>query len=128
MKPIVLLPEETIRGNGNGPDMALSAARGNPLHLVLVITRMMEQQTLEIRVWGSVDGIEWGHQPLLVMPRRYYCGTYQQVLDLTTQPHISYLRVDWVLRSWNPTTTTRLATFSMTADKVAERVHAMAMA
>ena len=50
-----LLPENVARQNGAGAEFALDAARGKPLLLTLGITRIVEQESLEVSIWGSSD-------------------------------------------------------------------------
>ena len=46
----------------------------------LSITRMMEQHTLAVAIWGSSDGKNWRGRPLLVLPKRSYCGQYSHTV------------------------------------------------
>ena len=95
-----ILPETTIREAGTGPAMDLGTNRGELLLLTLGITRIIEQQSLDISIWGSADGAEWGTKPLLCFPQKFYCGTYQILLDLREQPDVSYLRVKYQAHRW----------------------------
>ena len=114
MKPIVLLPEETAHGVGCGPVVDLGDAAGQPIEVILQITRIMEQQTLDAVIWGSPDGMEWGMRPLFRLPHRYYCGSYHHVLDLSVRPEVRYLRLEYRLRGWLPQSPHSLASLSAT--------------
>ena len=46
-----LLPESLAQQDGAGAAIALDAERGRPLLLTLGITRIVEQESLEVRVW-----------------------------------------------------------------------------
>ena len=98
MKALFLLPESVARQDGAGADIALDAARCKPLLLTLGITRAMEQESLEISIWGSSDQKNW--EPLQVFPQKFYCGTYSMALDLNRRPHIRYLRAQWKMNRW----------------------------
>ena len=97
MLPDFLLPETTIREAGAGP--ALSVDSG-VLLLTLGITRIVEQESLDISVWGSADGAEWGAKPLLAFPQKFYCGTYQILLDLAAAGGVKFVRAKWAVNRW----------------------------
>jgi len=100
MLPEFLLPETTVREAGVGPEMAIGDQQGGTLILTLGITRIIEQQSLDLSIWGSVDGKEWGAKPLIAFPQKFYCGTYQILLDLTAHPDVMYLRAKWQVNRW----------------------------
>jgi hypothetical protein len=100
MLPEYLLPENVVRENGIGPDIELRGGRGKLLQVTLGITRIVEQESLEISIWGSSDGSDWGHAPIAIFPQKFYCGTYSQIIDLTEYPRIGYLRTQWSVTRW----------------------------
>ena len=99
MLPQFLLPETTVREAGTGPDLPLGNQAGGTLILTLGITRIIEQESIDISIWGSADGTEWGAKPLVAFPQKFYCGTYQILLDLTDLP-VKHLRVKWQVNRW----------------------------
>jgi hypothetical protein len=100
MLPGFLLPETTIREAGNGSELDLGDAQGRVLLLTLGITRIIEQESLDIAVYGSSDGKEWGAKPLLSFPQKFYCGTYQILLDLTQHEAVKFVRIKWAAQRW----------------------------
>jgi hypothetical protein len=100
MLPGFLLPETTIRDAGNGSELDLAGAQGRVVLLTLGITRIIEQESLDVAVWGSVDGKEWGTRPVIAFPQKFYCGTYQILVDLTQHPDVKYVRVKWNAQRW----------------------------
>ena len=100
MLPEFLLPETTVRQAGAGPELSLGNKMGETLILTLGITRIIEQESIDISIWGSADGSDWGVKPLLTFPQKFYCGTYQIVLDLSDRPDVRYLRVKWDVNRW----------------------------
>ena len=100
MLPQFLLPETTLREAGTGPDINLGDHGGGTFLLTLGITRIIEQESIDISIWGSVDGSEWGAKPLATFPQKFYCGTYQIVLDLSNRPEVKYLRAKWQVNRW----------------------------
>lgn len=100
MLPQFLLPETTVREAGAGPDMAIGDQQGGTLILTLGITRIIEQESLDISIWGSTDGAEWGAKPLITFPQKFYCGTYQILLDLSSHANVKHLRAKWQVNRW----------------------------
>jgi hypothetical protein len=100
MLPQFLLPETTVREAGTGPEINLGDQQGETLILTLGITRIIEQESLDISIWGSADGSDWGTKPLASFPQKFYCGTYQILLDLSLRPEVRHLRVKWSVNRW----------------------------
>jgi len=100
MLPAFLIPESLIREDGTGPITRLGPAQGKLLLLTLAITRIIEQESLEVSIWGSADGSDWGARPLLTLPQKFYCGIYRFLLDLTEHPQVEYLRARWKVNRW----------------------------
>ena len=100
MPPDFLLPESIARADGTGPEIDLGSKRGALLVLTLGITRIIEQESLDVSIWGSADGTDWGAKALITFPQKFYCGTYQLILDLTEHPEIKHLRAKWQVGRW----------------------------
>jgi hypothetical protein len=100
MLPRFLLPETVIREDGSGPEVDLGAARCRLLVVSMGITRILEQQSLDMSVWGSADNVNWGEKPLASFPQKFYCGSYQILVDLTERPEVQYLRAAWKVNRW----------------------------
>lgn len=95
-----LVPEITVETNGEGEPLALGEASGKTFLLTLAITRILEQQSLDVSVWGSADGQEWGEKPLIAFPQKFYQGVSQLLLDLRDVPDIRFLRTNWTVNRW----------------------------
>ena len=100
MLPEFLVAETTIREAGSGPAMALGEQTGGTLVLTLGITRIIEQESIDLSIWGSADSTDWGTKPVTNFPQKFYCGTYQIILDLTGHPDIRFLRAKWAVNRW----------------------------
>lgn len=124
MGTMTIVPEELFRGNGYSPAVSLGELQGKSIQLTLSITRMMEEQTLEVLIWGSTDGSQWVDRPIVTLPHRHYCGDYTYTVDLSRHPYLTHLRAEWRLRSWGHNTAYRLVSFSLRAAEQPE----MAMA
>ncbi len=99
MAPTFLLPEQTVRENGNGPSICIEGHE-SPLSITLGITRVLEQQSIEVSLWGSADGETWSERPLLTFPQKFYCGVYALLLDTSQYPDVKYLRASWKVNRW----------------------------
>jgi len=95
-----LLPETTVREAGAGSQIDLGQQAGGTLLLTLGITRIVEQQSIDISIWGSADGTDWGPKPVASFPQKFYCGTYQIAVDLADRPQVRYLRAKWQVNRW----------------------------
>jgi hypothetical protein len=95
-----LFPEAVAREDGAGNPVELGSAQGKTLHLTLGITRIIEQESLDVSIWGSVDGANWGAKPIAAFPQKFYCGTYSTDLDLSANPDTRFLRVQWKMSRW----------------------------
>jgi hypothetical protein len=125
MLPGFLLPETTVREAGNGSELALGDGQGRMLLLTLGITRIVEQESLDVAVWGSPDGKDWGAKPLVAFPQKFYCGTYQILLDLTQHPDVRFARVKWGAQRWGKGDSKPLFGFYVFAQEMKRQVLAV---
>ena len=100
MLPNFVIPETVVREAGTSPELSVDSTEGGLLLLTLGITRIIEQQSLDLSIWGSADNADWGAKPLISFPQKFYCGTYQLLLDLSHHPDVKYLRAKWQVSRW----------------------------
>ena len=117
-----LLPESIARADGIGPEIDLGSKRGKLLVLTLGITRILEQESLEVTVWGSPDGERWSVQPLAKFPPKFYCGLYSILLNLGSQPDVRFLRVHWKMSRWSKRDALPMFGFYVYAEESGSRV------
>jgi hypothetical protein len=96
--PLFVLEEVSAAVDGAGPAVPLGGEQGNLLILTLVITRIIEREGIQISVWGSADGTDWGLTPVALFTPKYYCGIYSVRLNLVSRPDIRYLCAHWHLK------------------------------
>ena len=99
MLPQFLLPETLVREAGQSTDVDLGETQNGTLVLTLGLTRIIEQESIDVSIWGSADGTDWGAKPLVSFPQKFYCGTYQILLDLSDRP-VRFLRAKWAVNRW----------------------------
>ena len=128
MLPNFLLPESIARADGTGPEIDLGSKRGKLLVLTLGITRILEQESLEIAVWGSIDGENWGARPIATFPPKFYCGLYSILLNLASRSDVRFLRVHWKMSRWSKREVTPMFGFYVYAEESGARMGAVAVA
>jgi hypothetical protein len=94
----MLLAETVTREDGAGEEVLLGPSQGEPFVLTLEITRIAEQQSLDVSIWGSSDHTHW--RQLATFPQKYYCGSYLLLLDLTQHVEVRHVRAQWRMSRW----------------------------
>jgi len=117
-----LLPESIARADGVGPEIDLGSKRGKLLVLTLGITRILEQERLDITVWGSPDGEKWGSKPLAKFPPKFYCGLYSILLNLGSRPDVKFVHVQWKMSRWSKRESVPMFGFYLYAEESGARV------
>ena len=115
-----LVPETKVEANGAGPALEIGSSAGKTLLLTLGITKIVEQESLDASIWGSVDGNDWGAKPLGAFPQKFYAGTYTLLLDLSAKPEVKYLQARWQVSRWGVGSTTPMFQFYVFAEPVSE--------
>lgn len=96
-----LIPPGTIvRENGHGEKVVVRASATRTFFCVLVISDQIEQESVDVSIWGSADGENWGAHPVLKLPQQFYRGETRAVLDLTLVPEVNFIRAAWELNRW----------------------------
>ena len=119
-----LIPEQTVEVNGEGPRLELGATVGQKFLITLSITRVLEQESLDVSIWGSEDGANWGTKPLIGFPQKFYAGTHQLILDLTDKAAIQFLRGRWEMNRWGKGRPVPRFTFSVSIQQLAAQAAA----
>jgi hypothetical protein len=100
MKFDLIPPCTRLTANGEGQPYEIAASETRTFLCSMFIEDQIEQESVDISVWGSADGQDWGKLPLLKMPQRFYRGETRQILDLTLKPEVRFLRAKWELVRW----------------------------
>ena len=96
----LIRPGTKLIANGEGEAHDISSSATRTFMCWIEITEQIEQESVDIAIYGSEDGQTWGKMPLLKMPQRFYRGDTNQILDLSMKPEIRYLRAKWDLARW----------------------------
>jgi hypothetical protein len=124
MLPTLLLPESVARADGTGPELDLGSKRGKLLVLTLGITRILEQESLEVSIWGSSDGEKWGVRPVATFPPKFYCGIYSTLLNLSSRSDLKFVRVTWKMSRWSRSEALPMFGFYVYAEESGSRISA----
>jgi len=96
-----LIPSGTrLTSNGEAEAHDIGASQTRTFLCAMTITDQIEQESLDLSIWGSEDGQTWGAKPLLMMPQRFYRGETRQILDLSLKPEVRFIRAKWDLFRW----------------------------
>ncbi len=96
-----LIPAGTrLTANGDGEPRDIGSSQSRTFLCSMSIADQIEQESVDVSVWGSADGQDFGKMPLLKMPQRFYRGETRQILDLSHRPEIRFLRAKWELARW----------------------------
>jgi hypothetical protein len=110
----VLVAEKTVvTANGDGAIVDVSGAASRVFLLTLEVTRIIEQESLEVSVSGSADGAAFGAKPAVAFPQKFYCGESPLLLDLTAHPDVKFVRAHWEVARWGRGTETTMFEFGL---------------
>src|SRR6202051_3988157 len=96
-----LIPQGTLlQKNGNGESVEIRESSTRTFYCTMMIREQIEQESVDVAVWGSADGENWGTHPLLRLPQQFYRGETRAVLELTLVPEVNFIRAGWDLNRW----------------------------
>jgi hypothetical protein len=96
-----LIPNDTlVKESGFGAPVDIRASQTRTFFCVMNISDQIEQESVDVSIWGSADGENWGTHPILKLPQQFYRGETRAVLDLTMVPEINFIRAGWELNRW----------------------------
>jgi hypothetical protein len=86
--------------------------------LTLNITNIIEQESLDVGIFGSADGAAWSPKPIAVFPQKFYRAQHPMLLDLAAHPEIKFVRAHWEVNRWGRGTETPMFEFHVTMREV----------
>ena len=96
-----LIPSGTlVEENGAAAAVDVSGSATRTFFCVMFIYDQIEQESIDVSIWGSADGENWGTHPILKLPQRFYRGETRAVLELTLRPEVKFIRAKWDLNRW----------------------------
>lgn len=95
-----LVPKQVVEANGSSEPLVLGAATGTALQLTLEVLAAVEQESLEVRIEGTVDGATWEEKPLAAYSQKFQKGAWVIICDLAARPDVTAIRASWKLNRW----------------------------
>ncbi|MFZ0560444.1 MAG: hypothetical protein WBX02_13340 [Terriglobales bacterium] len=127
MMEAFLVPERTVvNAKGDGPAVDISRAEGRIFLLTLAITNIIEQQSLDVSIFGSADGAAWEAKPIVAFPQKFYREEVPLLLNLTTRPEVKFIRAHWEVARWGRGSETPMFEFNVTLREVPQEILAEA--
>ena len=111
---ITLVPAGTVvSAKGDGQPIDVSGAGNRVFLLTLSITRIIEQESLDVSIFGSADGATWEAKSIAAFPQKFYCEESPLLLDLKAHPNVKFVRAHWEVARWGRGTETPMFEFGV---------------
>ena len=107
-----LVPAHTVvsaKGDGSAADVIAASSR--VFLVTLAITKIIEQESLDVSIYGSADGTTWGAKSIAAFPQKFYCGESPLLLDLSAHEDVKFVRAHWEVARWGRGTETPMFEF-----------------
>jgi hypothetical protein len=107
-----------VATKGDGSAVDVSSAASRIFLLTLDITKIIEQESIDVAVYGSADGTAWSAKPVVAFPQKFYCEESPLLLDLSAQPEVKFVRAHWDVARWGRGTEIPMFEFSLRMKEV----------
>ena len=115
----VLVPAGTVATTkGDGQPIDVSGASSRVFLGTLSITRIIEQESLDVSIYGSSDGTTWEPKSIGAFRQEFYTGETPLLLDLTAHPNVKFVRAHWEMARWGRGAETPLFEFGVTLKEI----------
>lgn len=116
---LVLVPATTaVSAKGDSSAVDLSGTTNRVFLVTLSIAKIIEQESLDVSIFGSADGATWGAKSIVAFPQKFYCEEAPLLLDLTAHPDVKFVRAHWEVARWGRGTETPMFEFGVTMKEV----------
>jgi len=127
MMEAFLVPERTVvNAKGDGPALDVSRSEGRIFLLTLAITNIIEQESLDVGIFGSVDGSAWDARPIVAFPQKFYREEVPLLLNLKARLEVKFIRAHWEVARWGRGSETPMFEFNVTLREVPQEILAEA--
>jgi hypothetical protein len=114
-----LVPQKTIvTAKGDGEAVSVSGATNRVFLLTLNIENIVEQESLDLSIYGSPNGTTWGAKPVAAFPQKFYRAEHPLLMDLTTQADVKFVRAHWEVARWGRGSETPMFEFNVSIKEV----------
>ena len=95
-------PQTVVSAKGDGSAIDVSGTASRVFLVTLAITKIIEQESLDVSIFGSPDGATWGAKSIAAFPQKFYCGESPLLLDLTAHADVKFVRAALGSRALGP--------------------------
>lgn len=113
-----LVAPTSVTAKGDGQAVDVSGASSRVFLLTLSITKIIEQESLDVSVYDSPDGATWSPKSIAAFRQEFYCGEFPLLLDLTAHPDVKFVRAHWEVARWGRGTETPMFEFGVSMKEV----------
>lgn len=103
---------------GDSPVVDVSGAVNRVFLVTLKITKIIEQESLDVSIFGSADGATWEPKSIAAFPQKFYAEESPLLLDLTAHPDVKFVRAHWEVARWGRGTTEPMFEFCVLLKEV----------
>src|SRR5258708_12651739 len=107
-----------MEAHGDGAPFDISASATRTFVCRVRVTDQIEQESFDVWIWGSGDGVTWTKKPLLMLPQQFYRGTTKMILDLSLRPETKFIRARWELFRWGRVAPTPMFVAGLELDEI----------
>jgi hypothetical protein len=115
-------PKTEVSTKGDGSPVDVSTAASRVFLVTLAITKIIEQESLDVSIYGSPDGAAWGTKSIVAFPQKFYCEESPLLLDLNSHPDVKFVRAHWEVARWGRGTETPMFEFGVTLKEVPDNI------
>jgi hypothetical protein len=119
---VLVAVKTVVSSKGDGPAVDIGGATNRVFLLTLDISDIIEQESLELSIFGSADGAAWDAKPLVTYPQEFYRGQYPLLLDLTAHPELKFVRAHWDVARWGRGVETPMFEFGLSMKEIPPEV------
>jgi len=114
-----LVPAKTtVTAKGDGEAVTVSGAANRVFLLMLNISDIVEQESLDVSIYGSADGATWGAKPVAAFPQKFYRADHPLLMDLTSHTDVKFIRAHWEVARWGRGSETPMFEFGVSIKEV----------
>ena len=116
---LALLPANSkVESNTTTLPFDISSSESRTFLCRLTITDQLEQESLDVSLWGSPDGQNFAKTPLLRIPQQFYRGTTKMVLDISLRPEVRFLQAKMDVNRWGRVSPTPMFVVELTLEEI----------
>ncbi|MGC2450523.1 MAG: hypothetical protein WA477_22925 [Candidatus Sulfotelmatobacter sp.] len=119
---ILVPPGTNVTAKGDGQAVDVSDTSNRVFLATLAITKIIEQESLDVAIFGSADGATWEPKFIAAFPQKFYTEESPLLLDLTAHPSIKFVRAHWEVARWGRGNETPMFEFGVTLKEVPSQI------